>query len=145
MIKNLFFQNIELSTAEEALKKCLPGSSIMPDRISDAARTLNIEVRFVRIPQWEIQETGVDVYSKLELFDLMFSGVEIPASELIFIPDFILPGKALRYSGGQLREAIARLPHFVFDLDAIFLWPESRRISVFHHGGGFFHVQLPQA
>jgi len=126
-----------------ALEAVLPGSSIMPGRIFEAAKKLGVDVEFIAIQRWEEQEAGKEAYSQLELFDRLFADVPIPSSNLIFIPDCALPTHALAYSGNDLRGAIGSLKDIIFDSDAVFLWPESNRISVFHHSGGFFHVRLP--
>ncbi len=136
------FAVIGISKAIDALSDLLPGASISsPDNIFSVAQVNRKVTQFVRMENWEAQELGQNIYSKAELFDLMFSD-GYPEARLLFLPDDIVgKGEALSYSGTNLREAILNFPHFVFDLDAVFVWPIARQISVFHHGGGFFHVR----
>ena len=64
------------------------------------------------------------------------------SGELILITDDCFPITAREPFFGRgetLREFLTEAP-FVFDGDAIFIWPESRRITVFDHEGTFAHI-----
>lgn len=132
MITPSYFSTVPLSTALDALTGCVPGTTIMPDRIFEVAELLERPVKFVRV-------FDPETYSEEELFDKMFSGVSIPKSALFIIPDFALPN-ALRFDGTDLKAAIMDADEFFFDSDAVFIWPKEGRVAVYHHEGGYFHV-----
>ncbi len=138
------FKIVPISEASDALSKILPNAPLLsPDKIFSVAESRLLSPEFVRLENWDAQEFGNDIYSKAEIFDLMFRE-RPPESQLFFLPDDILSlqkGTALSYIGTNLREAILNFPRFVFDSDAVFVWPNENQVSVFHHGGGFFHVR----
>jgi hypothetical protein len=78
----------------------------------------------------------------MELFDRVFADVPVFGGEFILITDDCFPITAREPffgRGESLREFLAEAP-FVFDGDAVFIWPVARRISVFHHVGTFAHI-----
>lgn len=118
-------------------------SCITPGAVMHYAELSGIAAQSGAIPRWEEHECGPDLYSKMELFDRVFAGVPIPAGEMIFIVDDCFPITAREpffCRGESLREFVAEHSRFVFDGDVVFIWPEARRISVFHHEGIFAHV-----
>ena len=96
------------------------------------------------IPRWEQHDWGrPHIYSKMDLFDRVFAHMSLPAGDVILITDDCFPitvREPFFGRGESLREFVAACPHFVFDGDVVLIWPESRRISVFHHEGTFAHI-----
>ena len=78
----------------------------------------------------------------MDLFDRVFADVPLFGGDLILITDDCFPiteREPFFGRGETLREFLSEAP-FVFDGDAVFIWPDARRISVFHHEGTFAHI-----
>lgn len=117
-------------------------ASITPDIILKHAVSGACDVRAGAVAQWREHESGSGLYSKWELFDLVFHDELIHRGELILITDDCFPiGEREPFfgKGESLREFLAEAP-FVFDGDAVFIWPAARHISVFHHEGYYAHI-----
>lgn len=117
-------------------------SCITPDAILHYAELSRAAVHRGAIPRWEEHDCGPGLYSKMELFDRVFADAPVPGGDLILITDDCFPMTArepLFGHGESLREFLAEAP-FVFDGDAVFIWAQARRISVFHHDGTFAHI-----
>ena len=142
--------------AYEAVWRLLPSarehitparSCITPDSVMHRAELAGLGFELAVVPDWESHEWGQDIYSKMDLFDMMFHGVAIPTGEVIFIPDDCFPmteREPLFCNGEILREFVAHCCFFVFDGDVVFIWPEAGRISVFHHEGRYAHINFPR-
>jgi len=117
-------------------------SCISPAAILHYAGLSDATVQRGVVPRWEEHDCGQGLYTKKELFDRVFADVPVFEGELILITDECFPITAREPffgRGESLREFLAEAP-FVFDGDAVFMWPEARRISVFHHEGTFAHI-----
>jgi len=118
-------------------------SCITPGAVLDYAKLSGIAVESGVIPRWEEHDCGPGLYTKMDLFDGVFAGMAFPHGEVILITDECFPITAREpffCRGESLRECVAACPHFVFDGDVVFIWPEARRISVFHREGTFAHI-----
>jgi hypothetical protein len=123
-------------------------SCITPSAVLHYAELSKVAVQSGVVPRWEEHDSGPRLYTKMELFDRVFSGVVIPHGAVILITDDCFPITArepLFCSGENLRDFVASSPLFVFDGDVVFIWPEARRISVFHHEGTFAHINCHEA
>jgi hypothetical protein len=117
-------------------------SCITPAAVLHYAELSGVAAQRGVIPRWEEHDCGPGVYTKIELYDRVFAGIPTFGGELILITDecFPITGREPFFGRGEsLREFLAEAP-FVFDGDAVFIWPEARRISVFHHEGTFAHI-----
>jgi hypothetical protein len=117
-------------------------SCITPAAVLHYAELSQVALRRGVIPRWEEHDCGPGLYTKAELCDRVFAGMPMLSGELILITDDCFPITAHEPFFGQgetLREFLVEAP-FVFDGDAVFIWPEARRISVFHHEGAFAHI-----
>lgn len=118
-------------------------SCITPAAVLDYAESSGLTVQSGVVPRWEEHDCGPGLYTKMELFDRVFSGATIPRGAVILITDDCFPiiaREPFLCRGESLREFVAACPHFVFDGDVVFIWPEARYISVFHHEGTFAHI-----
>jgi len=94
------------------------------------------------VPRWEEHDCGPGLYTKTELFERIFADVPAFVGEVILIIDECFPittREPFFGRGESLGKFLAEVP-FVFNGDTVFIWPESRRISVFHHEGIFAHI-----
>jgi len=117
-------------------------SCITPAAVLHYAELSGAHSQLIAVPRWEEHDTGPGLYTKMELFDRVFADAPAVGGELILITDECFPVTAREPffgHGESLREFLAEAP-FVFDGDAVFIWPEARRISVFHHEGAFAHI-----
>jgi hypothetical protein len=133
---NPSFIQCNIAVAQAALSCCIPGGSLLPDRIFEIAKELDPHLHFQRIPDSEN-------LSKLQLFDLIFLDRTISPSRVFVIADGLLPGSAYTLEGWKLREAVLTDELFLFDGDVLFIWPEVAMMTVYHHEGGYFHVAPP--
>jgi len=118
-------------------------SCITPSGVLHYAELSGTAARSGIIPGWQEHDRGPGLYSKMQLFDRIFGGMSIPAGEVILITDNCFPITAREpffCRGESLRQFVAEQSFFVFDGDVVFIWPEARRISVFHHEGRFAHI-----
>jgi len=117
-------------------------SCITPAAVLHYAELSKVRFGSGVIPRWEEHHCGADLYTRAELYDRVFAGAPAFSGELILITDECFPITAHEPffgHGETLREFLVEAP-FVFDGDAVFIWPEARRISVFHHEGTFAHI-----
>ena len=117
-------------------------SCITPAVVLHYAELSGIAAEHGVIPRWEEHDSGPGLYTRTELFDRVFADVPTLGGEVMLITDECFPITAREPffgHGESLREFLAEGP-FVFDGDAVFIWPEARRISVFHHEGTFAHI-----
>ena len=117
-------------------------SSVTPSAVLHYAELSGVAVQSGVVPRWEEHDFGPGLYSKAELFDRVFADVPVFGGDLILITDECFPiteHEPFFGHGESLCEFLAEAP-FVFDGDAVFIWPEARRISVFHHEGTFAHI-----
>lgn len=122
-------------------------SCITPDALLKYAELTGVTLRQGAIPRWEEHDCGPGLYSKMELFERVFGNEPVLGGGLILITDDCFPitsREPFFGHGESVREFIAEAS-FVFDGDAVFIWPEARRISVFHHEGIFAHIDCPGA
>jgi hypothetical protein len=118
-------------------------SCITPSAVLHYAESAGAATQQGVIPRWEEHDCGPGLYSRMELFDRVFSEVSIPASEVILITDDSFPitvREPLFFRGEGLCQFIAAQPGFIFDGDVVFIWPQAQLISVFHHDGTFAHI-----
>jgi hypothetical protein len=117
-------------------------SCITPAAVLQYAKMSGKSLRCGVIPRWKEHDCGAGLYTKAELFDRVFADVPTLGGELILITDECFPiteHEPFIGHGETLREFLVEAP-FVFDGDAVFIWPGARRISVFHHEGTFAHI-----
>ena len=117
-----------------------------PDPILEAAAAAGVLVESVRMYNpWRADPAGRGVmpwenYSKLELFDIVFADLPVACGPLWFIPDLCFGSREpYSVSGDGLREFVDECPCSL-NLDALFIWEQSPRVSVIHHAGGFYHI-----
>lgn len=122
-----------------------PGG-MAPDPILEAATAAGVLVEAVRMYNpWRADPAGRGVkqwesYSKLELFDMVFADLPVTFGPLWFIPqDCFGSREPYSVSGEWLREFINECPCSM-NLDVLFIWEQSPRVSVIHHAGGFYHI-----
>ncbi len=129
-----------LPAARQSIKP--GGYDITPTSIMNCAEREGITFSLQLVPQWGLHESGKDMYSKLELHDLMFHGRNFPDGEVILIHDGCFAGgEPIVCTGDSLRSFIAASPQFIFDGDVVFIWSAERVISIFHHEGQYAHIE----
>jgi len=117
-------------------------SCITPSAILRYAELSDTTVQRGAVPRWHEHDSGPGLYTKMELLDRVFADAPAPGGELILVTDDCFPitvREPFFGHGESLREFLAEAP-FVFDGDAVFIWPTARRISLFHHEGTFAHI-----
>jgi hypothetical protein len=121
-----------------------------PDPILEAASEAGvpIESAFLYNP-WRRHPEGQGVkafeeYDKIELFDAVFAGRPPTPGPLWFIPDDCFGSREpYLVRGERLREFVASCPCSL-NHDVLFIWCESPRVTLIHHEGGFFHMNIPE-
>ena len=130
--------NSSLSVPRTLLERILPGATLQPDSILEAAEREGLTYKFLTIADWE--ETGAR-YGKTDLFDLIFAGKPLPPGEVIVITDeSFINGELLCCQTKELRQRVDLSSQFMFDGDVVFMWPQIFGLTVFHHEGGFAHI-----
>jgi len=117
-------------------------SCITPAAVLHYAELSGVSLRRGVIPRWEEHGSGPGLYTNIELFDRVFADEPVLGGQLILITDDCFPittREPFVGHGESMREFLVEAS-FVFDGDAVFVWPEARRISVFHHEGIFAHI-----
>jgi len=130
-----------LASAQAAVHEIIGISSLSPDQILERCELMKLPCAFQLMENWAEHESGAVELGKLEIFDLIFRGRVLPLGECLLVTDSgFISGSALSCSGESLRDALQQLTEFAFDGDVVFVWPESKCISLFHHEGAFAHV-----
>ncbi len=126
-------------------------STLTPDNLCAAAEETGATFQFVSLPSsWRDSTCGQphwEEWGRLELYDEVFGQLPPAPGELWFVPPECLRRDVEPYlvRGDELRTHVATRPFFVFDGDALFVWTESPRITVFHHEGGYAHIDCATA
>lgn len=140
-MKNPLTTSVSFDQAKDVLCIMFKDANLLPDSILATCDKLGIEYQFKRIPHWSEHEYDLDRYDQLELFDMMFAHKQMPTGSVLIVTDEcfsskqVLCGLAL-----DLRKIVEELDSFIFDSDIIFLFPEAHCLSIFHHEGGFAHI-----
>lgn len=115
--------------------------NLTPDSVAGAADAMHLAYEVVKVARWREHETGPGIYQKMELFDMMFAGRQLPNGEMFFIPDCCFSGgEPFVSTGDALRTCVADCQSFVFDGDVMFVCPRAHLISCFHHEGAYWHI-----
>ncbi len=127
-----------LSLLRDILERILPGASLQPDSIFEAAERQGLAYKFVAIADWTATE---GLYSKTEIFDLVFAGKPLPPGDVVVVTDeSFSAGELLYCPADELRQRVSLSSRFMFDGDVVFMWPQIAGLTVFHHEGGFAHI-----
>jgi hypothetical protein len=124
-------------------------SSLNPDPIYEAAELNEVPIQSVLIYNpWRGNPEGIgvkpyDQYGTLELFDLVFAEWPPTPGPLWFICDNCARRRSIYLVLGEhLREFVETSP-CEFDLDVVFIWCDTPRVTLIHHEGAFFHIGSP--
>lgn len=143
------FRSPKWAAALEAVWSLLPTArdrikapwNLSPVGIAEAADAMHLAFKVIKVERWWEHETGPGIYEKLELFDMMFAGRQLPHAETFFIPDCCFSGgEPFLPTGDTLRSCVAACCSFVFDADTLFICPAAHLISCFHHEGAYWHI-----
>lgn len=147
------FRSPKWAAALDAVWSLLPISrdrikapwNLTPDSVAEAADAMQFAYKVVKVARWWEHETGPGIYQKMELFDMMFAGRQLPSGETFFVPDCCFSGgEPFVSTGDSLRTCVADCPSFVFDGDVLFVCPTGGLISCFHHEGAYWHIDCPR-
>ena len=140
-----------LALLPHAQQKLAAPYCMVPDAILEAAKEIGGITGAVILynPQRGNPEgygvKSFEEYGNVELFDVVFAKQPPTLGPLWFIPNECFSTRREPYyvRGEQLREFVAscscNLCH-----DVLFIWIETARVVVIHHGGGFFHIDFAQ-
>lgn len=133
-------RTITWDDALAAAKKIVPGCSILiPDPIADAAKANGLSVVFHPIPEWESLSDD-EMLSIVGLCDGDSDEIVIAVTDESFGPRTPFIFKLIERSEFCLAHR-DRFGMIVFDGDAVFILPESRRILLLHHSGFYCRLQ----
>lgn len=126
-----------------------PKECLCPDAIFEAASKGSVPIASVMLYNpWRSTpegrgETAFEDYENVELFDEVFADYPPVPGPLWFIPDdcWFECREPYMVEGARLRDFVATCDCCMTQ-DVLFVWCESPRVTVIHHEGMFFHLNV---